>query len=78
MKHKRVLALVLAGVMAATVLAGCGGGSSSSGGGEAASTENVDPESLTFPLAEKAEISGLTRYAAGTEADPNNRSRHRG
>ena len=47
MKHKRVLALVLAGVMAATVLAGCGGGSSSSGGGEAASTENVDPESLT-------------------------------
>ena len=62
MKHKRVLALVLAAAMSVTLLAGCGGGSSSSGGGAAASTEDVDPASLTFPLAEKAEI------------DPNNRT----
>ena len=52
MKHKRVLALVLAAAMSVTLLAGCGGGSSSSGGGAAASTEDVDPASLAFPLAE--------------------------
>ena len=73
MKHKRLLALVLATVMSATLLAGCGGGSSS-GGSAGASVEDVDPASLTFPLAEKAEISGLTRYAAGTESDPNKRT----
>ena len=75
MKNRRILALVLAAAMSVTLLAGCGGGSSSAGGGEAAApAENVDAESLTFPLAEKAEISGLTRYAAGTEADPNKRT----
>jgi len=76
MKYRRILALVLAAAMSVTMLAGCGGGSgsSSSGGAAAAPVEDVDPESLTFPLAEKAEISGLTRYAAGTEADPNNRT----
>ena len=75
MKNRRILALVLAAAMSVTLLAGCGGGSSSSGGGAAAApAETVDAESLTFPLAEKAEISGLTRYAAGTEADPNNRT----
>ena len=74
MKNRRILALMLAIAMSVILLAGCGGGSSSSGGGAAAAVEDVDPESLTFPLAEKAEISGLTRYAAGTEADPNNRT----
>ena len=60
MKNRRILALMLAIAMSVTLLAGCGGGSSSSGGG-AAAVEDVDPASLAFPLAEKAEISGLTR-----------------
>ena len=71
MKSKKILALVLASSMAAAMLSGCGG---SGGAAPAAQVEDVDPASLQFPLAEKAEISGLTRYAANTESDPNKRT----
>jgi putative aldouronate transport system substrate-binding protein len=33
-----------------------------------------EPDSYTFPLAEKATINGLTRYPAGSESEPNNRT----
>ncbi|MBE6109600.1 MAG: extracellular solute-binding protein [Erysipelotrichaceae bacterium] len=58
--------------MAVVLLAGCGGGGGStpSGGG----SSDVDPADLTFPLAEKATISGLISYPAGTESEPNNRT----
>jgi len=59
-------------LMAVVLLAGCGGGGGStpSGGG----SSDVDPADLTFPLAEKATISGLTNFPAGTESEPNNRT----
>ena len=59
-------------LMAVVLLAGCGGGGGStpSGGG----SSDVDPADLTFPLAEKATISGLISYPAGTESEPNNRT----
>ena len=61
-----------AALMAVALLAGCGGGGGStpSGGG----SSDVDPADLTFPLAEKATISGLISYPAGTESEPNNRT----
>ena len=62
-----------AALMAVALLAGCGGGGGStpSGGG---SSSDVDPADLTLPLAEKATISGLISYPAGTESEPNNRT----
>ena len=78
MKNRRILALVLAAAMSVTLLAGCGGGSSSSGGGAAAApAETVDAESLTFPLAEKAEISGRLRPPSPTILDVGTRGLHR-
>ena len=74
MKLSKILAMVLASAMLVGVLSGCGGGGGAAGGGAAAQAEDVDPESLKFPLAERAEISGLTRYAANTESDPNKRT----
>ena len=71
-KMRKTLALVMALVMTMMLLAACG---SSGGAGSAASAPVEIPEGgYTFPLAEKAEISGLTRFAAGTESDPNNRT----
>ncbi len=55
------------------LLAGCGGGNGGGNGGGSASTD-VDPATLAFPLAEKAEISGLTSFPVGTESDPNKRT----
>ena len=55
------------------LLAGCGGGNGGGNGGGGASTD-VDPATLAFPLAEKAEISGLTSFPPGTESDPNKRT----
>ena len=55
------------------LLAGCGGGNGGGNGGGSASTD-VDPATLAFPLAEKAEINGLTNYPVGTESDPNKRT----
>ena len=71
-KMRKTLSLVLVLVMAVGLLAGCGG--KSGGGAPATQVQDVDADSLKFPLAEKAEISGLTRYAAGTESEPNNRT----
>ena len=59
-------------LMAVVLLAGCGGGGSTPSGG--GSSSDVDPADLTFPLAEKATISGLISYPAGTESEPNNRT----
>ena len=55
---RKILALLLALCMMASLLAAA----------------DVDPASLAFPLAEKAEISGLTNFPAGTESEPNNRT----
>ena len=71
-KTRKILSLVLVLCMAVGLLAGCGG--KSGGAAPAAQVQDVDADSLKFPLAEKAEISGLTRYAAGTESEPNNRT----
>lgn len=59
-------------LMAVVLLTACsgGGGNTPSGGG----STDVDPADLTFPLAEKATISGLTSFPAGTESDPNKRT----
>lgn len=72
MKLRKTLALVLALVMAAALLAGCGG--SGNGGGAASAPVEVPEGGYTFPLAEKVEISGLTRFPANTESEPNNRT----
>jgi signal transduction histidine kinase len=56
--------------MAVTMLAGCGG----SGSGAPAGGSGGEIETYTFPLAEKAELSGLTSFPAGTESEPNNRT----
>ncbi len=63
--------LSLSAAAAATTLAACGGGS---GAGAGEVDLSVDPESLAFPLAEKAELSGLTSFPVGTESEPNNRT----
>jgi len=74
-KLHKSLALVMALVMTVALLAGCGGSAPSSAGSAAAPAEaEVPAEGYTFPLAEKAEISGLTRFPANTESDPNNRT----
>ena len=70
---RKILALLLALCMMASLLAACGGSSSGDIGGASGGTD-VDPASLAFPLAEKAEISGLTNFPAGTESEPNNRT----
>ena len=70
-KLYKSLALVLALVMTMALLAGCGG--SGKTGGAAAPVEVLEG-GYTFPLAEKAEISGITRYPANTESEPNNRT----
>ena len=72
-KMSKTLALVMALVMIMALLAGCGG-SGNAGGGAASAPVEVPEGGYTFPLAEKAEISGLTRFPANTESDPNNRT----
>ena len=72
-KLHKSLALVMALVMTAALLAGCGGSSAPAASTDAAPAE-APAEGYTFPLAEKAEISGLTRFPANTESDPNNRT----
>ena len=64
--------------LSASLLAGCGSGSSggSAGGTPASASQGtaVDPATLSFPLAEKATIKGLTNFPAGSESEPNNRT----
>ena len=69
-KFTKSIALFLAIIMVAGLLVACGGSGASGG----QSGLDVDPETLKFPLAEKAEISGLTSYPVGTESEPNNRT----
>ena len=73
MKLRKIMAMILALVMATALLTGCGG-SGKSGGGAASAPVEVPEGGYTFPLAEKAEISGLTRFPANTESEPNNRT----
>ena len=61
-------------VLATLMLAACGGGSGGGAAGGGGAAADVDPASLTFPLAEKATIKGLTNFPAGTESEPNNRT----
>ena len=74
-KLRKSLALIMALLMITALLAGCGGsgGASPAGGGNSAGLD-VDPADLQFPLAETAEISGLTSFPVGSESDPNNRT----
>ena len=69
---RRVLAMVLALVTVMALLAGCGG-SGNLPGGNNEGTE-VDPSTLTFPLAETATLKGLTNFPVGSESEPNNRT----
>ena len=69
---KRVLALALSLVLTLGLLAGCGNSGTTPGGESAGTT--VDPASLAFPLAEKAELNGLTNFPVGSESEPNNRT----
>ena len=71
----RLLTSALVVSMAATMFAGCGSSSSESSGPEASSEiQEVDAESLTFPLAETATLTGMISYPTGTESEPNNRT----
>ena len=72
-KMSKTLALIMAVVMSVALLAGCGG-SGNAGGAASAPAAEVPEGGYTFPLAEKAEISGLTRFPANTESEPNNRT----
>ena len=69
---RRGAALVLALVMTAALLAGCGNRNTQLGGASAGL--EVDPSEVALPLAEKATLSGLTNFPAGTESEPNNRT----
>lgn len=68
---KRALSLVLALIMTMALFAGCGGSGAELSNGEMV---EVDAETLKFPLAEKAELKGLTNYPVGSESEPNNRT----
>lgn len=68
---KRAMALVLALVMTMALFAGCGKSGEQLSGGEMV---EVDVASLQFPLAETAELNGLTNFPVGTESEPNNRT----
>lgn len=70
-KFTKFLSLTLAAVMTLSLLAGCGG---QGGTGGASAGTDVDPATLAFPLEETATIKGLTRFPAGTESEPNNRT----
>lgn len=68
---KKMMAAVLAVGMTIS-LAACGGKDS-------AQTNQADPQGessveITFPLEEKATLTGTTKYPAGTESEPNNRT----
>lgn len=68
---KRAMALGLALVMTMALFAGCGKSGEQLSGGEMV---EVDAASLQFPLAETAELNGLTNFPVGTESEPNNRT----
>ena len=63
--------LAMSAAAAATALTACGGGGEV---GHEVDHNDVSIEDVTLPLAEKAELSGLTNFPAGTESEPNNRT----
>ncbi len=69
--YRKGLALLLAVATMLTLLVGCGGGGGAAGGGKGL---EVDPAEVAMPLAEKATIKGMTKFPAGTESEPNNRT----
>ena len=71
---RKGLALALALILMMALLTACGSKDSGSSGSGATSGTEVDVADVTMPLAEKATITGLTNFPAGTEADPNNRT----
>ncbi|MBQ6363986.1 MAG: extracellular solute-binding protein [Lachnospiraceae bacterium] len=72
---QKVTSVLLISAMAASVLAGCGkGGKNSDTGSSGSSASQGEIQAYTFPLAEKAELSGLTSFPPGTESEPNNRT----
>ena len=76
-KLRKTLALLMAVLMMTALLTACGGGGGSESAGAPAAQPadlTVDADSLTFPLAETVEISGLTNFPAGSESEPNNRT----
>ena len=70
-KLTKIMSLSLTLAMLLSLLAGCGGAGGAAG--NSAGLE-VDPATLSFPLAETATIKGLTNFPAGTESEPNNRT----
>ena len=72
MKRKKLLSVLLVAAIAVGAFTGCGGGSAALNDGE--EMQEVDIESLAFPLAEKATITGMTSFPVGTESEPNNRT----
>ena len=64
--YRKVLSLFLAVLMVTALFVSAPSAS--------AAKKNKEPDSYSFPLAEKAEISGLTNFPAGSESEPNNRT----
>ena len=69
----RMTAVMLSAVMATGMLAGCGS-KSGAGAGASGEVQEVDAADLSFPLAEKATLTGMISYPTGTEEEPNNRT----
>lgn len=70
--YRRSISLVLALIMTAALLAGCGGTGGAGRGGSKGL--DVDPADVAMPQAETVTIKGLTNFPAGTESEPNNRT----
>lgn len=68
---KRILAVLLAVLMALTTLSGCG---ATLFGYKINKAANASPASVKLPLAEKQTITGMTSYPTGSESDPNKRA----
>ncbi|QFJ54538.1 extracellular solute-binding protein [Pseudobutyrivibrio xylanivorans] len=72
MKRKKLLSVLLVAAIAVGAFTGCGGGSAALNDGE--EMQEVDVDSLAFPLKEQATITGMTSFPVGTESEPNNRT----
>lgn len=70
MKKNKFTKVTTALLLALSITA-CGGGGTQLNSGE---VQKVDVESLKFPLANKATLTGLISYPPNTESDPNKRT----
>lgn len=70
-KNQKIAFAALAIALGGSLFVGCKDKNVSLNSGE---VQKVDIASLSFPLKEKAVISGLTSFPANTESDPNNRT----